>query len=151
MDHRNILDERIDPIDIFQTREAYQRQAAIGSPSIAAKFSYAHALIGSRNKEEVKEGIDLFEDLLREDLDYGSNRDYLYFLAVANARMKKFDRALNYIDVLLNAESHNRQASDLKKNIKEKMRKDGLLGAAIVGGGAVVVGGILAALLASRR
>ncbi|CAD6190503.1 unnamed protein product [Caenorhabditis auriculariae] len=151
MDYVNILDERIDPIDIHNAREAYAKQAARGEPSIAAKFSFAHALIGSKIKREVHDGIQMLECLLKEDSNDGSNRDYVYYLAVANARLKNFDRALSYIEVLVNAESHNRQAMSLKKAIETKMRNDGLLGAAIIGGGAVIVGGIVAALLAGRK
>lgn len=74
-----------------------------------------------------------------------------------------------YIDILLAAETHNRQASQLREIIEKRMKKgmfffifrfnlkrylrcsDGLLGLAVIGGGAIVVTGIVAALLSARR
>ncbi|PIO71087.1 hypothetical protein TELCIR_07025, partial [Teladorsagia circumcincta] len=62
-----------------------------------------------------------------------------------------YDRALAYIDILLAAETHNRQASQLREIIEKRMKKDGLFGLAVIGGGAVVVAGIVAALFAARK
>lgn len=38
-------------------REQYMRQCARGDPSAASTFAFAHAMIGSKNKLDVKEGI----------------------------------------------------------------------------------------------
>ncbi|VDD97777.1 unnamed protein product, partial [Enterobius vermicularis] len=129
----------------------YKEQASRGPPSAVATFSYAHGLIKS-SKSDVRKGINLLEGLLHKDTEDIAKRDYVYYLAVAHTRLKEYDRALAYIEVLLSAESSNRQAIELKELIQRRMRNDGLLGMAILGGGVAVVGGlIIAALAASKR
>ncbi|KIH49488.1 hypothetical protein ANCDUO_20437 [Ancylostoma duodenale] len=110
----------------------------------------------------------LILELLREEPDDINKRDYVYFLAIANARLRvslqlsvlmtlvsssvqNYDRALAYIDILLAAETHNRQASQLREIIEKRMKKDGLLGLAVIGGGALVLTGVVAALFSARR
>lgn len=62
-----------------------------------------------------------FPELLRDDEDRTSKRNYVYYLAVAHARIKQYDLALGYIDVLLDAEGDNQQAKTLKESIKSAM------------------------------
>ncbi|KAK5981263.1 Mitochondrial fission 1 protein [Trichostrongylus colubriformis] len=150
MDVESILDERVDQYDLERFREAYETQRRRGSPSAIATFNYGTALIRS-TKSDVVEGTEILEKLLREEPDDINKRDYVYFLAIANARLRNYDRALAYIDILLAAETHNRQASQLREIIEKRMKKDGLFGLAVLGGGAVVVAGIVAALFAARK
>ncbi|KHN75344.1 Mitochondrial fission 1 protein [Toxocara canis] len=150
MDVGTIVDETIEPAELMRFAKVYLDQTARGSPSAVAVFSYAHALIKS-NKEDVKKGIKLLEDLLRRDAEDVSKRDYIYYLAIAHTRLKEYDRALAYIDILLSAESHNRQAIELKDLIKKRMRNDGILGMAILGGGLAVVGGLVVAAIAAAK
>ncbi|MCP9263277.1 hypothetical protein DINM_006612 [Dirofilaria immitis] len=151
MDSGVIVDERIDSDVLANLEKTYNEQVARGSPSAVAIYSYAHGLIKSSNTD-VRKGIQLLEDLLRKELEDISKRDYVYYLAVAHTRLKEYDRALAYIDVLLSAESNNRQALDLKDVIKQRMKKDGIIGMAILGGGIAVIGGLaIAALAASKR
>ncbi|VDK86839.1 unnamed protein product [Onchocerca ochengi] len=165
MDSGVVVDERIDSdvlaktgmftdygMFLFQNLErTYKEQVARGNPSAVAIYSYAHGLIKSNNSD-VRKGIQLLEDLLRQEVEDISKRDYVYYLAIAHTRLKEYDRALAYIDVLLSAESNNRQALDLKDVIKSRMKKDGIIGMAILGGGIALIGGLaIAALAASKR
>uniref|UniRef100_A0A915PK93 Mitochondrial fission 1 protein n=1 Tax=Setaria digitata TaxID=48799 RepID=A0A915PK93_9BILA len=157
MDSGVIVDERIDPDVLANLERTYNEQVARGSPSAVAVYSYAHGLIKSSNTN-VRKGIKLLEDLLRQEVEDISKRDYVYYLAIAHTRLKEYDRALAYIDILLSAESNNRQALDLKDVIKHRMKKgtllslDGIIGMAILGGGIAVIGGLaIAALAASKR
>ncbi|WKY14594.1 hypothetical protein Q1695_000271 [Nippostrongylus brasiliensis] len=150
MDVESILDERVDQYDLERFREAYETQLKRGSPSAIATFNYGTALIRS-TKSDVIEGSGLLEKLLREEPDDINKRDYVYFLAIANARLRNYDRALAYIDILLAAETHNRQASQLRDIIEKRMKKDGLFGLAVIGGGALVLTGIVAALFAAKK
>uniref|UniRef100_A0A1I7TNG4 Mitochondrial fission 1 protein n=1 Tax=Caenorhabditis tropicalis TaxID=1561998 RepID=A0A1I7TNG4_9PELO len=151
MDYGSILEERTSPAVLMNAREQYIRQCGRGSPSAASTFAFTHAMIGSKNKLDVKEGIVCLEKLLRDDEDRTSKRNYVYYLAVANARLKQYDVALGYIDVLLEAEGNNQQAKTLKENIKSAMTHDGLIGAAIVGGGALALAGLVAVFTMSRK
>uniref|UniRef100_A0A914HWY6 Mitochondrial fission 1 protein n=2 Tax=Globodera TaxID=31242 RepID=A0A914HWY6_GLORO len=152
MDVATVVDEYIDPADLERFRKAYEEQSRRGSPSAMAVFNYAHALIKSA-KDDVNTGIFLLEGLLKRSEEDIPKRDYVYYLAIAHTRIKEYDRALEYINLLLSAESDNHQALDLKELIERRMKRDGLLGLALtVGfGGAAVVGVLGAALLARKK
>ncbi|KAI6173370.1 DB domain-containing protein [Aphelenchoides besseyi] len=140
MDAANVVDDFVDSADLENFRRAYEDQVRRGDASAIVAFNYAHALIRS-TKENVKTGIYIMESLLKKDSEDVPKRDYEY------------DRALSYVDVLLSAESDNRQAIALKKLINERMKKESLLGLAVLGfGGALAIGGAIAAgALLSRR
>ncbi|KAI6209594.1 Mitochondrial fission 1 protein [Aphelenchoides besseyi] len=152
MDAANVVDDFVDSADLENFRRAYEDQVRRGDASAIVAFNYAHALIRS-TKENVKTGIYIMESLLKKDSEDVPKRDYVFYLAVAYARLKEYDRALSYVDVLLGAESDNRQAIALKKLINERMKKESLLGLAVLGfGGALAIGGAIAAgALLSRR
>ena len=72
--------------------------------------------------------------------------------------MKDYQKAKKFIDAILYKEPNNGQALELKALVDNKLKKDGLLGLALVGGGAlvfgvgaVVVGGITAAVLSKKK
>jgi fission 1 protein len=152
MDIGAIVDECVDPADLERASKTYQDQARRGLPSALAAFTYAHCLIRS-NQEDVKTGILILEGLLKRQTEDIPKRDYVYYLAIAHTRIKEYDRALSYVELLISAESHNRQAADLKNLIQSRMQKDGFLGLAILGlgGGAAIIAGLAATLLAKRR
>ena len=60
--------------------------------------------------------------------DVGGKRDYLYYLAIGNARIKEYQIALKFVRGLLQVEPGNRQAQELEQIIKKKMEKEGLIG-----------------------
>ncbi|CAI5454784.1 unnamed protein product [Caenorhabditis angaria] len=151
MDYGSILDERTNPAALINAREQYMRQCSRGEPSAVATFAYAHAMIGSKNKLDVREGISALEKMLRDEDDVTGKRHYVYYLALAYARLKEYDVALQYIDILLEAERNNSQAQNLKEAIKSKMTHDGLIGAAIVGGGAIALAGLVAIFSLARK
>lgn len=70
------------------------------------------------------------------------SRDFLFYLAVANYRLKEYERALKYVRTLLRNEPGNKQALDLEKLIDKALKKDGLVGMAIVGGIGLGVAGL---------
>ncbi|XP_019116867.1 mitochondrial fission 1 protein [Larimichthys crocea] len=70
------------------------------------------------------------------------SRDFLFYLAVANYRLKEYERALKYIRTLLRNEPGNKQALELEKLIDKALKKDGLVGMAIVGGIGLGVAGL---------
>lgn len=63
----------------------------------------------------------LLNELREEDKGSGSHeRDYIFYLAVVNARLKEFDIALRYVRNLLQAEPTNSQAYTLSLAIRKK-------------------------------
>ncbi|XP_021563937.1 mitochondrial fission 1 protein [Carlito syrichta] len=69
-------------------------------------------------------------------------RDYIFYLAVGNYRLKEYEKALKYVRGLLQTEPQNNQAKELERLIDKAMKKDGLVGMAIVGGMALGVAGL---------
>lgn len=69
-------------------------------------------------------------------------RDYVFYLAVGNYRLKEYEKALKYVRGLLQTEPQNNQAKELERLIDKAMKKDGLVGMAIVGGMALGVAGV---------
>ncbi|KAL7977643.1 hypothetical protein Chor_009592 [Crotalus horridus] len=81
-------------------------------------------------------------------------RDYVFYLAVANYRLKEYEKALKYIRGLLKTEPSNTQALEMEKLIKKAMQKDGLVGMAIVGGmalGAASLAGLIGLAIAKSK
>ena len=78
-----------------------------------------------------------------QNRDESGKRDYLFYLAIGNARIKEYQVALKYVRGLLQVEPGNRQAQELESIIKKKMEKEGLVGMAVVGGATLALGGLV--------
>jgi len=79
-------------------------------------------------------------------------------LALGHTKLKDYQKAKKFIDAILYKEPNNGQALELKALVDDRLRRDGLLGMALVGGGAVMfggaallVGGIAAAVMAKKK
>ncbi|MBN3299299.1 FIS1 protein, partial [Amia calva] len=119
----------------------YNAELVKGSISKETKFEYAWCLIRSKYSADITKGVGLLEDLVQKGTK-DDQRDYLFYLAVANYRLKEYEKALKYIRTLLRKEPGNTQAIDLEKLIDKAMKKDGLVGMAIVGGIGLGVAGL---------
>ncbi|XP_076454111.1 mitochondrial fission 1 protein-like isoform X2 [Babylonia areolata] len=146
-----IIQDNIDPADLKKFEALYSEQFRRGHVGEKTQFDYAWCLIRSRYQEDMRKGIALLEDLLKGQKDDMSKRDYLYYIAVGHTRLKEYERALKYIDAVRQIEPGNHQARDLNTYIKKKMEKDGLMGMAIVGGAAVVLGGLVSLGIAALK
>ena len=73
-------------------------------------------------------------------------RECLYYLALGNYKLGNYAEARRYNELLLELEPANLQAGSLKGLIDEKVAKEGMVGAAIVGG-IVVAAGVVGSLL----
>uniref|UniRef100_A0A915M470 Mitochondrial fission 1 protein n=1 Tax=Meloidogyne javanica TaxID=6303 RepID=A0A915M470_MELJA len=131
--HHQDVDEIVNPEDLEKFRKQYAEESRRGAPAAQTAFYYAHALIK-----------------VESDMP---KRDYVYYLAIAHTRIKEYDRALEYINILLSAESDNHQALDLKELIEQRMKRDGLVGLALTFGfgGAAILGVAAAAVMAIKK
>ncbi|KAL7079328.1 hypothetical protein ACQ4LE_001145 [Meloidogyne hapla] len=152
MDVAFVVDEVVNPDDLEKFRKQYAEESRRGAPAAQTAFYYAHALIKS-SKEDVRTGIYILESLLKRPDSDMPKRDYVYYLAIAHTRIKEYDRALEYINLLLSAESDNHQALDLKELIEQRMKRDGLVGLALTFGfgGAAILGVAAAAVMAIKK
>uniref|UniRef100_A0AAY5E9T0 Mitochondrial fission 1 protein n=1 Tax=Electrophorus electricus TaxID=8005 RepID=A0AAY5E9T0_ELEEL len=119
----------------------YNAELAKGSVSKDTKFEYAWCLIRSKHPKDIRKGIVLLDELIHKGTK-DDQRDYLFYLAVANYKLKEYERGLKYIRTLLKNEPGNTQALELEKLIDKAMKRDGLVGMAIVGGIGLGVAGL---------
>ncbi|XP_029942887.1 mitochondrial fission 1 protein [Salarias fasciatus] len=136
-----VLSDVVAPEDLLKFEKKYNSERTKGAVSKETKFEYAWCLIRSKYSEDIKKGIVLLEELVQK-ASKDDSRDYLFYLAVANYRLKEYEKALKYIRTLLKNEPTNKQALELEKLIDKALKKDGLVGMAIVGGIGLGVAGL---------
>lgn len=123
----------VSPEDLLKFEKKYNSELAKGAVSKETKFEYAWCLIRSKYSQDIRKGSVLLEELVQR-ASKDDSRDFLFYLAVANYRLKDYERALKYIRTLLKNEPGNKQALELEQLIDKALKKDGLVGMAIVGG-----------------
>ncbi|GFS94616.1 mitochondrial fission 1 protein [Nephila pilipes] len=137
-----ILEDYISSEDLKKFEAVYQNHLQDGSVTAREQFDYAWCLIRSKYPADIRRGVVLLEDLFLSG-DATAKRDYMYYLAIGHTKLKDYNRALKLLSKFLSIEPTNRQAQELQRYVKEKMRKEGLLGMAIVGGAALAIGGVV--------
>ncbi|GAB7365233.1 hypothetical protein MBLNU230_g6318t1 [Neophaeotheca triangularis] len=124
------------PAELQVLRAQYEKEGEY--VSLQTKFNYAWGLIKSSTRSENQEGVVLLSEIFRASPD--RRRECLYYLALGNYKLGNYAEARRYNDSLLELEEGNMQAESLRKLIDEKVAREGLVGAAIVGGLAVAAG-----------
>lgn len=146
-----IVNENVSAEDLKKYEGLYLEQQRRGHVSERTQFDYALCLVRSKYSEDKYKGIGFLMDLLRSSTDNHTMRDYYFFIAVAYTRLKDYERALDYVEPIFKIEPNNKQAQELKAYIKKKLKNDGLIGMAVVGGAALALGGVVAATIAAIR
>ncbi|XP_017291619.1 mitochondrial fission 1 protein [Kryptolebias marmoratus] len=136
-----VLSDVVAPEDLLRFEKKYNNELLKGAVSKETKFEYAWCLIRSKYSDDIKKGILLLEELVHKS-SKDDSRDFLFYLAVANYRLKEYEKALKYVRTLLRNEPGNKQALELEKLIEKALKKDGLVGMAIVGGIGLGVAGL---------
>ncbi|XP_004079949.3 mitochondrial fission 1 protein [Oryzias latipes] len=136
-----VLSDIVAPEDLLKFEKKYNSELDKGAVSKDTKFEYAWCLIRSKYSGDIQKGIALLEELVQKS-PKDDSRDFLFYLAVANYRLKEYERALRYIRTLLKNEPENKQALEMEKLIDKALKKDGLVGMAIVGGIGLGVAGL---------
>ncbi|XP_071838439.1 mitochondrial fission 1 protein-like isoform X2 [Apostichopus japonicus] len=145
-----IINETVTVEEIKRFEQTYNSELARGKVSSRTQFEYGWCLVRSAYTNDIKKGTILMEELLQGGSQQ-IQRDCLFYLGVGHYRLKNFTKALQFVKGLLQIEPNNHQAKDLEILIKKKMNKDGLFGMAMVGGAAVVIGGLVVAGMAITK
>ncbi|XP_019879076.2 mitochondrial fission 1 protein-like [Aethina tumida] len=127
--------------ELKKLEKIYQEQLFKNDVTSKAQFEYGWSLVRSKYKADIEKGANLFEELYKTDKE--GQRNYLYYLAVGNARLREYSKALGYVGLFLSVEPDNQQVRSLQETIKKRMKEDGLTGMAIISGVALVVGAII--------
>ncbi|XP_060780354.1 mitochondrial fission 1 protein [Neoarius graeffei] len=136
-----VVADVVAPEDLKRFENKYNLELAKGAVSKDTKFEYAWCLVRSKSTNDIKKGIQLLEELVQKS-SKDDQRDFLFYLAVANYRLKEYEKALKYVRILMRNEPGNKQAIELEKLIDKALKKDGLVGMAIVGGIGLGVAGL---------
>ncbi|KAL2352594.1 mitochondria fission 1 protein [Cryomyces antarcticus] len=124
------------PAELQVLRSQYEKEGEY--VGLQTKFNYAWGLIKSTARGEQQEGVRLLSEIFRNSPD--RRRECLYYLALGNFKLGNFAEARRYNELLLDIEPANLQAGSLKGLIDDKVAREGLVGAAIVGGLAIAAG-----------
>lgn len=103
----------------------------------------------SNSRAEQQLGVRLLSDIFRASPE--RRRECLYYLALGNYKLGNYAEARRYNERLLEKEPANLQASNLQTLIDDRVTREGLMGAAILGGVAVAAGAVGAFLLRNTR
>ncbi|KAK7574358.1 hypothetical protein V9T40_011549 [Parthenolecanium corni] len=141
----DILNEIVSSEDLKKFERLYLNESTTDNLQRGTQFNYAWCLVRSRYSADIRKGITLLEDLFKteDSTNEHAKRDYLYYLALGNARIKEYTKALQYTRAFLSIEPGNQQLANLETLIKKKMEAEGLKGIALAGGVALAVGGIV--------
>jgi len=108
----------------------------------------SQGLIKSDSRPDQQEGVRLLSEIFRNSRE--RRRECLYYLALGNYKLGNYAEARRYNELLLELEPANLQAGSLKGLIDDKVAKEGLVGAAIVGG-LVVAAGVVGSMMMRGR
>ena len=152
-----ILDDCISDEELQKHREQFiaSTKDSTKLPDINTQFQYALCLVRSGNSNNIQNAFQLFKKMFDASTDEDFRRDTLYYMAVAEAKLKNYEPALKYLDTILKVQPNNDQVRDLYVVVNKRMRKDGLIGIGIVGSAAAVgfagIVGLGLALLAKKK
>lgn len=123
--------------DLDQIESKYREEQLTNCLCTETEFEYGWALVRSSNRTDRQQGIKILKQLL-QNFPNTRTRDCLYYLAVGMFRCKQYEEANQMIRKLLDLEPNNQQAKALKRLIEQEVRKDGIIGATMVGGLALI-------------
>ena len=90
-----LLEETAPVADLRRYEERYTEEIrATGKATSNTQFEYGWCLIRSKYPADVRKGIALLEDLFQRKEESGK-RDYLYYLAIGNARIKEYHPSIH--------------------------------------------------------
>ncbi|NIG60047.1 claudin-15-like protein [Pontoporia blainvillei] len=117
-----VLNELVSVEDLLKFERKFQSEKAAGSVSKSTQFEYAWCLVRSKYNDDIRKGLALLEELLPKG-SKEEQRDYVFYLAVGNYRLKEYEKALKYVRGLLQTEPQNNQAKGLEQLIDKAMKK----------------------------
>lgn len=85
--------------ELQKFEKIYHEQLYKNDVTPKAQFEYAWCLVRSKYPADIKKGIVLLQELYKSNEE--GQRDYLYYLAIGNARIKEYNKALNYLRMFL--------------------------------------------------
>jgi len=136
-----LLHEYVPEEDLQKFEKKYHRELEEQSVQHSTQFEYAWCLVRSRYNTDIQKGILLLEDLATRHSD--GKRDYIYYLAIGNTRLKQYTTALKYCEAFLQIEPNNQQVVTLQEYVKAQLKKETVKGITLAGGAVLALGGLV--------
>ncbi|XP_055376621.1 mitochondrial fission 1 protein-like isoform X2 [Condylostylus longicornis] len=136
-----LLHEYVSDEDLQKFEKKYFRESEEQNVQHNTQFEYAWALVRSRYNTDIQKGILLLEDLATRHSD--GTRDYIYYLAIGNVRLKQYNMALKYCQSFLDIEPNNQQVLTLQQHVKDQLKNETVKGITIAGGAVLALGGLV--------
>ncbi|CAL1714686.1 unnamed protein product [Somion occarium] len=136
-----------DELDVL--RRQYEKELAQSHVTVQSKFNYAWGLVKSPMREHQVEGVRLLQEIYRAEP--GRRRECLYYLALGHYKMGNYEEARRFNSLLREKEPTNMQASSLEQLIDDRVKREGYIGMALVGGAAAIGTILLAGLIRRAR
>nr|QBH73491.1 hypothetical protein [Franklinothrips vespiformis] len=146
----DVLDEVVPTEDLKKFEGIYNDLISQGKITQKAQFEYAWCLVRSKYRADIRKGLILLEELFHTDKEEGK-RDYLYYMAIGNARIKEYSKALQFVRGFLEIEPGNQQVHGLEVVIKKRMERDGFKGMAVTGSVLVGLLGIAGIIMLTKK
>ncbi|KAK7686410.1 mitochondrial membrane protein [Cerrena zonata] len=134
-----------DELDVLKRQ--YEKEVSQSHVTVQTKFNYAWGLVKSPIKEHQVEGVRLLQDIYRAEPT--RRRECLYYLALGHYKLGNYDEARRFNSLLREKEPTNMQANSLEELIDDRVKREGYIGMALVGG-AAALGTLLVAGLIRR-
>lgn len=98
-------------------RDQYEQEGEY--VSLQAKFNYAWGLIKSKRVADQQEGVRLLTQVFKDAPQ--RRRETLYYLSIGSFKLGDYTNARKYCDILLEYEPDNRQVTQLRQAIEDKL------------------------------
>ena len=142
-----IIQDTISDADLLAYEDSYKKAVQDGTVTPTKRFEYGWCLIRSGYKDDVRKGVAMLEGLCEPNMD---QRDFLFFISIGYYKLEEYTKAMKYVKRLLVIEPENQQGIALGEAIKKKVHSRGLMGMALVGGAAALVGVVVGAALSRK-
>ncbi|KAA8905008.1 hypothetical protein TRICI_005336 [Trichomonascus ciferrii] len=100
-------------------RDQYEQEGEY--VSLQVRFNYAWGLIKSNRVSDQQEGVKLLTQVFKDAPQ--RRRECLYYLSVGSFKLGDYTNARKYCDILLEYEPDNRQVTQLRQAIEDKLNK----------------------------
>jgi len=130
-------------------RHQYDIEREKGYLGVQTRFNLAWGLVKSEKEEDATEGVKLLMDIYREEPS--RRRECLYYLALGHYKLRNYDEARRFNNLLLTKEPNNMQSQSLSQLIESEVTKEGVKGMVVIGGLAALGAALAVQLFRSSR
>jgi fission 1 protein len=133
--------------------EVYHKKFQLASRTDSnKKFKYGICLIRSRSPSNIKIGLNMFNELYDDAKNVDIRRDALYYMAIAEAKLKNYASSVQHLKTILGLQTKNEsldrlyseQVRQLCNEVSKRKKRDDLIGIGFMGSAAIVgIAGIL--------